>query len=184
MAEQCREQLELDRVLFVPAAVSPLKLNSTPRATEAERWEMIRMAISGNAEFSVDKRELKRGGTSYTVDTLQELKEENPEAELYFLMGADSLASFHTWKEPARICELAKVIVFARGGQPKPDLEMLDPFLPNSGKADLTSHQVDIPEMEISSSDVRYRIQNSKSTRYQLHPAVQAFIDAKEIYRS
>ena len=148
---------------------------------------MVRLATGGNSFFSVDDRELARGGTSYTVDTLRELKAENPEASLFFLMGADSLASFHRWQQPSEICRLASLAVLARGGHASPDLKLLTPFLPkdsdlpNKGRPE---HQVlKMPQIEISASDIRRRIFSGLSTLYQLHPAVQAYIDANHLYQ-
>jgi len=182
IAEAAREQLALDQVRFIPAATAPHKLEQ--QATEGkQRLEMIRLAIGGHPHFTSDDRELRRGGTSYTVDTLAEIKQELPEAELVFLIGSDSLDELHTWREPRRICELAFLAVIARGGHPPPDLLKLREFLPESQHADLNSHLVTMPHMEISSRDIRNRIAQGRSVRYQLHPAVEAYIDAHKLYR-
>ncbi|MFK7734602.1 MAG: nicotinate-nucleotide adenylyltransferase [Pirellulaceae bacterium] len=180
LAEIAREKLGLDRVLFIPAAISPLKLDSEPRATAKQRVEMLRLAINGNEFFDVDEREIKRGGASFTVDTLREIDEENPDTELFFLMGADSLASFERWKSPKEICELAYVIVLARGGHAKPDAEELGKFLP---KPESAAQQIlEMPEIEISSSDLRGRMGANQSVRYQIPPAVGAYIAAESLY--
>jgi nicotinate-nucleotide adenylyltransferase len=182
IAEAAREQLRLDQVRFIPAATAPHKLEQ--QATDGkQRLEMIRLAIGGHPQFTSDDRELRRGGTSYTVDTLAEIKQELPEAELFFLIGSDSLDELHTWREPRRICELAFLAVIARGGHPAPDLLKLREFLPESQHADLTGHLVTMPQMEISSRDIRKRLAQGHSVRYQLHPAVEAYIDAQQLYR-
>jgi nicotinate-nucleotide adenylyltransferase len=187
LAEHAREALQLDRIRFIPAAISPLKLDQAPTANDKQRLEMIRLAISGNPFFEVDDRELRRGGTSYTVDTLSEISRETPELELVFLMGGDSLADFHAWREPQRICQLAFVVVLARGGAATPDMNLLRPYLDNqhAGEANdrkLLQHVVSMPQVEISSSDIRQRIAGGRSTRYQLHPAVEAYIDSERLY--
>jgi nicotinate-nucleotide adenylyltransferase len=102
VAEAAKECLGLDRVLFIPAAISPLKQDRKP-IEDRHRVEMLKLAISGVEYFGVDERELHRGGVSYTIDTLRELKEEHGGAELYFIMGSDSLADFGRWRSTDRL---------------------------------------------------------------------------------
>lgn len=181
MAEHAREQLNLSEIRFIPAAISPLKQDKQP--TDAKhRIEMIRLAIGGNAHFKLDEREQRRVGPSYTVDTLTELKSEIPEAELVFLMGADSLADLPAWREPARICELAFLAVAARGGRPAPDLEQLRRYLPKDQIANAAEHLLYLPQLEISSTDIRHRVRIGKSIRYQVPAAVEAYIAAMDLY--
>ena len=183
LAEMAREALQLDEVRFIPAAIAPHKLDI--KSSEGkQRLELVRLAIGGNRFFTADDRELRRSGISYTVDTLTELRAELPNAELVFLMGGDSLAELHTWREPARICELAFVAVLARGGLPSPDLQQLKVYLPSAQHAELASHLIPMPQMEISSSEIRARIAEGRSVRYHLHPAVAAAIDAQGLYRA
>lgn len=181
IAEHAREQLELNQIWFVPAAVSPLKLANRPHSSAKQRVEMVKLATGGNPHFEVDEREITRGGTSFTVDTLREIRQETPDADLTFIMGADSLADLHAWKEPAEICQLAFVAVLARGGYPLPKIELLEPFLPRQSTPE--SHLIPMPQMEISSSDLRNRIHQGRSVRYQLHPAVEAYVHANGLYR-
>ena len=124
IAEQCREQLALDEVRFLPAAISPLKLDQ-PGLDAKHRLEMVGLAISGNAHFSLDDREQRRGGPSFTVDTLRELVQEMPTADFVWILGSDSLADLDRWREPDQICQLAFVVVVARGGHAAPDMSLL-----------------------------------------------------------
>jgi len=182
LAEVARDALGLSQVRFVVAATAPHK--QSQYSTDAkQRLEMVRLAVGGNSHFMADECELLRGGTSYTVDTLAQLKQEYPTAELVFLMGQDSLAELHTWRQPERICELAFVAVLARGGRPLPDMQLLKPYLTADKQVHLASHLVPMPQIEISSSDIRQRIASGKSVRYQLHPAVEAYIAAQGLYR-
>ena len=181
IAEYAREQLQLSEVRFIPASVSPLKLDKQP-ADAKHRVEMVRLAIGGNAQFRLDERELRRVGPSYTVDTLAELKSENPDAEIVFIMGADSLADLHAWREPERICQLAFLAIALRGGQPAPDLEQLRRLLPQDQVARAAEHILKLPQLEISSSDIRQRIRSGKSIRYQVPAAVEAYISAAKLY--
>jgi len=183
LAEMAREALELSQVRFVVAATAPHK-QSQHTTDGKKRLEMVQLAIGGNVHFVADSRELDRGGTSYTVDTLSQLQQEFPQADLVFLMGQDSLAELHTWRQPQRICELAFVAVLARGGRPQPDLQLLKEYLPAAQQAELASHLVPMPQIEMSSSDIRQRIAQGRSVRYQLHPAVAAYIEAQQLYVS
>ncbi len=181
VAEFAREQLELSEVRFLPAAISPLKQSKQP--TEAKhRVEMIRLAIGGNPRFRLDERELRREGPSYTVDTLSELKAESPSTDWVFIMGADSLADWHAWRTPERICELAFVAIAARGGMPAPNLDLLRKYLPNHQRASADDHILHLPQMEISSTDIRMRVQNGKSIRYQVPAAVEAYIATTKLF--
>ena len=181
IAEYAREQLNLSEVRFIPAAVSPLKQDKQP--TDAKhRVEMIRLAIGGNAHFRLDERELKRVGPSYTVDTLAELKSESPESELVFIIGADSLFDLQAWREPERICQLAFLAIALRGGRPVPDLEQLRRFLPPDQVASAAEHIVNLPQLEISSTDLRDRVRCGKTIRYQVPAAVEAYIAAAKLY--
>lgn len=181
VAESAREQLGLHEVRFLPAAQSPLKA-SLPAVSDKQRVEMLQLALNGNSSFVVDDRELRRGGKSYTVDTLRELTAELPDDELVFIMGADSLAGFDQWKSPGEICELAFVAVLERGGNASVDLGMLERYLPESEKANAATHLVKMPQLEISSSDLRRRVAEGRTTRYQLPPAVAAYIDSEKLY--
>ena len=183
IAERCREQLDLAQVRFVLAATAPHKQHVSS-AEAKHRWEMLRLAIGGNANFVADDRELRRGGTSYTFETLAELHREFPTMELVFLMGADSLAEFHTWREPTEICRLARVVVVARGGLPSPNLELLRPYLESIGRTiNLAEHVVAIPQIELSSTHIRNCTSQGRSIRYQVPPAVEAYIAAHHLYQ-
>lgn len=179
LAEQCREQCRLDQVWFIPAGVPPHKLTRTLAAGKA-RAEMLELAVAGHDSLRVDRRELDRSDPCFTVETLAGLKAEDPTRELFFLMGADSLAEFSTWREPRRIVELAELAVVNRGEAALPDLDPLRALLGDS----LTSriHFVTISGMDISSSDIRRRIGEGKSIRYMVPRAVECYIDTHGLY--
>jgi nicotinate-nucleotide adenylyltransferase len=112
-AETCRERLKLDQVRLIPAASPPHK-PGIKIADGHARADMLSLAVSGYPEFVVDRRELKRSGPSFTVDTLRELTVEFPGQDLYFLMGADSLRDLLTWREPEEIARLATIVACNR----------------------------------------------------------------------
>jgi nicotinate-nucleotide adenylyltransferase len=174
LAEQCREQAQLDQVLFVPASQPPHK--PTAHASFAARVEMLQLAISGNAAFGVDELEAERGGPSYTADTLDELHRRRPDATLLLIIGADSLRDFPTWYQTERILQRATLLVVPRHGTPLPDAAKL-PW-------GLSAHSrvVAIPEINIASRDLRRLLGAGRSIRYQVPRAVEAYIQDKGLY--
>lgn len=183
LAEACREQCELDRVLFMPAATAPHK--QTANATQARhRLEMVELAIAGHAGFATSTLELDRGGVSYTVDTLAATAEQYPEAELFFLMGADSLNELATWRQPERICELAIPVVVARGGEAKPDFSSLAPLTSPERLGEIESHLVQAPLIELSSTEIRERVAGQRSIRFRTPRAVEQYIQTHDLYHS
>ena len=115
LAESCREQCALDQVWFLPTAVPPHKRDKQLTPTEA-RIEMLQLAIAGNVAFSVSSYEADRGGVNYTVDTLAHFREQDPDGELFFLLGADMLHDLPNWYQAQKVCQLATPIVVSRPG--------------------------------------------------------------------
>lgn len=181
LAEQCREQCALDEVRFLPAYRPPHKQGAALSEPKA-RIEMLEFAVAGCREFTVSRLEIDRGGTTYTVDTLQELRDEEPERELYFLIGADSLADLPAWREPERIAELATVVAVNRGDRPLPDDEELQrqcgKFLASRIRL------VTMPGIDLSASDIRRRVAEGRSIRFMVPRAVEAYIDEKGLYKA
>ena len=181
LAEQCREQCRLDQVWFVPAGVPPHKLTRSVAAGNA-RAEMLELAVAGHESLRVDRRELDRSDPCYTVNTLAGLKEEDPTRELVFLMGADSLAEFSTWREPRRIVELAELAVVNRGSTMVSELEPLRALLGETLAARI--HFVTIAGVDVSSSDIRRLIREGKSIRYMVPRAVECYIETHGLYKN
>jgi nicotinate-nucleotide adenylyltransferase len=180
LAERCREELGLDEVRLIPAGDPPHKVGRTLSPGEA-RAEMLEFATAGNPRLIVDRRELKRSGRSFTVETLADFHAEFPEAELYFLMGADSLADLPNWREPERIAKLARIVAVNRGDRPLPDATTLTVTLGEAIASRVTF--VNMPGIELSSTDLRDRVSAGKSLRYTTPPAVEAYIRDKMLYR-
>jgi nicotinate-nucleotide adenylyltransferase len=183
LAECCREQCRLNAVWFVPAAVPPHKQNHTLSAA-AHRIEMLKLAVGGQESFSVYSGEIDRGGVSYTVDTLQQLHHEQPDRELFFLMGADSLADLPNWRDPQRICSLALPVVVRRAGAPEPDDSQLSTLVPPDRLALAKKHRVEMPTIDLSASDLRRRIAAGLSIRYRTPRAVEKYIEAQHLYQN
>lgn len=181
MAECCREQCALDEVWLMPAARSPHKPQE--RVSSADhRLEMLRLAIAGNEAFRVSSLEVDRGGVSFTVETLAELRSSLPDARLFLLLGADSLADFPKWREPARICELAIPVVAARPGYEPPDLEPLAELVSPRRMEQIRRYQVEMPLIDLSGTELRRRAAEGRSLRYRTPRAVQKYIETHRVY--
>src|SRR3954452_10456846 len=124
IARACQRQAKLDEIWFTPTAIQPLKQKG-PRATDRHRVEMLRLAIQDEPTWRVCTIETDRGGFSYTVDTLRQIHEEMPDAELFFLVGADALHDVAKWREPEEIFRIAMPLVVRRAGQSSPDMVRL-----------------------------------------------------------
>jgi nicotinate-nucleotide adenylyltransferase len=166
----------------MPASVSPHKQHRR-LTSDTARVEMLDLAVGGHAGFAVSCRELDRGGVSFTVDTLEAVQADQPAAELFFMMGADSLTDFSTWRSPERICALAIPLVVARPGSGLPDLDAFAPFVDEDRLAKIRACQVIMPHIGLSSSEIRSRVAAGKSIRYQTPRAVEKYIETHRLYR-
>jgi nicotinate-nucleotide adenylyltransferase len=168
-AVRAAEAARLDRVLFIPASVSPLK-GGRSLASARDRWTMLKAALRGNPLFEASDLELRRGGVSYTVDTLRELRRSRPKARLYWILGTDAAAQLHRWKSPDEVRLLAELVVIARPGARVPRT------VPRASV-------VRAPLLDISSSEIRDRIRRGLSVRYMVPDAVERQIRRKGLYR-
>jgi len=169
VAADAHEALALDRLLFVPAGRPPHKPGSAT-TTERERLRMVEAAIAGDPRFEVDDRELRRAGPSFTVDTLRELASEASGAELIFLLGTDQYRALGEWREPEEIVRLARLGVFARGGD-TPDLSGPYP-----------ARAVPVRRVDVSSTEIRARLAAGRPIRYLVPEAVEAIIRGEGLY--
>jgi len=181
LAESCQQQARLDETWFVPAYRQPHKPEG-PAASGADRAAMLRLATGGAPGQVVWTGEIERGGVSYTVDTLREIAEREPGAELFFLMGADSLADLPHWREAWAICELAVPLVVRRAGRPEPDFEALAGLVSPARLAEFRAAQVEMPETPISSSEIRRLIAEGVAWQKLVPEAVAAYIEERGLY--
>ena len=173
LAEACAEAAGLDRVLWIPAAVSPHKVGAAGMAPAEARLAMVRAAIAGNDRFEVSDLEIARGDVSYTVDTLRQLREAHD--DLALILGGDSLRGFPSWREPEAIARLARLVVYRRPGDGV-DLGTLPGWL----VARVTV--VNGPLLEISSTDLRARLAAGRTVRYLVPDAVRQIVEADGLY--
>ncbi len=181
LAETAREQLHLDRVLLMVAGQSPLKPHG-PKASDQARLEMAKLAVGDAVGIEVCDQEIRRGGISYTVDTLAELKNQNPTAELFFIAGSDQLPSLAKWHQPARIAELATWAFVQRGGDLPLQWECLKPFTSDLQFRAATAAVIQMPAIELSSRDLRARVSRTQSIRFRTPRVVEAYISAQRLY--
>lgn len=181
LAELCRESCRLDEVRLVPAAVPPHKQDQG-RAADEHRVAMLELAIGAHPQLQVWDVELKRGGVSYTVDTLRALREAQPNDELFFLMGADSLYDLPNWREPKEICELATIVVVDRPGSNPVDFDVLSKITTPERLDSFRSNLVTMPQLEISSSEIRQQVGSGRSIRFQTPRAVEKYIETAKLY--
>ena len=180
VAQDAVEQLELDRLIFVPAAVPPHKQGKT-LADGRQRIEMLQLATEGNPDFEVSDMELRRGGISYTFDTMMQVRTERPGAELFFIVGLDSLTILHSWKNIEQLFKLCTIVPFARGGE-EPAQVAAHIQLPEPLKTGLLNRLIRIHEIEISASEIRMRLAEGLSIRYLVPPEVEMYIAEHGLY--
>jgi nicotinate-nucleotide adenylyltransferase len=196
-AEEVRDRLQLDRVLFIPAYAPPHKDDENIPSAK-ERMEMVDLAVSGNTFFEPSDIEMKRGGMSYSIETIEELRRIYPGSKLCFIIGLDAfleIQTWHRWKELMALCDFA---VMSRRGRNFSDLRLLD-FMANAAdvlrgldKGSLTQanvqhgaatvHLVTIPLLDISSTDIRTRVKQGSSIKYLLPEPVEHYIIKKKLY--
>lgn len=179
MAEKAYEQFELDSVLFLPSGNPPHKQNRVG-AEDEQRKEMVHLAISGNPNFQLDNEEMERAGFTYTYETLQLLNAAHPDNTYYFIIGADSLLSFDTWKEPAKICQNCILLAAVRDGLDFDKMEEAMEHLRKKYNARI--ERLDLPNIDISSSMIREKCRTSQSIRYYVPDAVREYIIQNDIY--
>jgi len=179
LAENARVQLRLDRVLFVLAGQPPHKPYQ-PITPARHRVAMVEVAIADNPAFALSRVDLGRPGPHYTVDMLALLRQEYPRAELFFLMGGDSLAGFPAWRDPAGIARLARLVVMQRPGY-EPDLLALEQAVPGIRERLVW---LDALYLDIAASDLRRRVREGLPLRYLVPSPVEIYIREHRLYEA
>jgi nicotinate-nucleotide adenylyltransferase len=177
LAENARVQLALDRILFVLAGQPPHKPRQ-PITGGVRRAEMVEAAIAGNDAFCVSRVDLERPGPHYTVDTLALLHDRHPDAEFFFLMGGDSLEEFPHWRDAPGILRQTRLAVMPRWGA-RPDMERLERAVPGISQR---LSWLDVPTLDISSTELRRRVRQDLPLRYLVPAAVETYIQALGLY--
>lgn len=186
IAEQAYHRFELDSVLIMPSGCPPHK-EQDGISNHQHREAMIQCAIADNPHFQYSDFELRRMGTIYTAETLELLKQEHPEVSYYFIMGADSLFSIESWREPEKIFQSCVVIVAGRPEEAKDTeeqcrrIQMQIAYLIEKYHAVI--HFMQSPFLDISSTDIRSLVEEKQSIRYLLPEAVEQYIHEVQLYK-
>ncbi len=176
LAEESREAAVLERVLFMPARVSPFR-TAERLSDAAHRLQMLRLAVGDNPSFEVSELEIQRGGVSYTIDTLRALRAAYPDAELFLILGADALQGFMAWREPHSIVRECRLLV---GARPDYDLQATLAQLPDPIRQRVLP--VPMTPLGVSASDIRQRVRLGRSIRYLTPPSVIEYIQQHRLY--
>lgn len=178
IAEEAKKKLNLDKVIFMPAGIQPLKTDK--KVTEASlRLEMVQKAIEGKIGFEVSDYEIKKEGKSYTYKTLEHFYKEYK--DLYFITGADCLLDIDKWKEIEKIFSLCKFVVFTRPGYNNGELVNKKRFVEEKYNGDIIL--LEVPGIHISSTDIREKIINNEKVDDILPAVVLDIIKEKGLYR-
>lgn len=167
IAKEAFSKLKLDKIFFIPTNISPHK--ESEKTSSGLRLEMLKILTQGISEFSVLDLEIKRGGVSYTIDTLRELKGIYPEAELYLIIGSDLANAFGSWRQSSKIKELVKVVVAKRESFP---LQNEDDFI-----------ILDITQVDVSSSQIRKELGEGHSIEGLTPEEIKLYIKNHHLYQ-
>lgn len=178
-AEEARVKMDLERVLFVVAGMPPHKLNEEVTPVE-HRLATVSLAIASNPYFEISTVDVDRPGPSYTVHTISIMQEQmGQETEIFFIMGLDSLAELPTWHQPERLIESCRLVAVKRPGV-EIDLAELESSVPGiASRVDI----IDMPEVDISSSELQQRVRDGLPIKYQVPEEVETYIMEHGLYR-
>lgn len=172
VAQDALERLGLERVMLVPARVSPFKLDDEPRAPAELRLALTRAAVGDHPSLTVDELEVERSSPSYTIDTVRALRDRYPGVRWTLLVGADQWPSFARWREAEALADLTRITVMTRAGE-----------TPDDGP-DLPHRTVAVTRVDLSSTLIRRRVREGRSIRYLVPEPVRALIEANGLYET
>lgn len=180
LAETARDKFDLDKVLIMPAGEPYFKdLNAV--SDDDYRANMVKLAIDGNDKFEFSDIELLREGNTYTVDTLLKLKEDFPNDEFFLIVGSDTLYQIENWKDPAKVLELATIVIASRsavGEDIQYKIHELEDAFPGS-----KFERLNMLNIDISSTNIRAKVKNNVSIKYLVPDAVLDFIEKNGLYK-
>ena len=180
LAENACEQFGLEKVIFMPTGHAPHK-SFAGDAMMRHRCEMVRLAIEDNPHFSLSLYETEQAQTSYTYETLGKIRTEHPDEDLYFILGADSLSQFDTWRFPEVICREATILAAVRDNLTERKVDEMIAALSDRYHASI--YRLETPNFNVSSESIRERIRSGKTVRYLLPEKVETYIKKEGLYR-
>jgi len=183
-ARAVAERLGLDQLILIPSAKPPHK-HAEVVAEATDRLEMVRLAIADEQAFELSDCEIRRAGPSYTIETVQQFRDRfGTEVELYWIIGADSLAELSVWHRIAEVAELCQIVTARRCGFESPDLSPLTDLLGPQQIKRLEAGLLSTPLIDISATQIRRRVGKRLSIRWLVPPAVAEYIAQRGLYRS
>jgi len=183
VADAAAKQIGAERVIFIPAKISPLK-GFFPFASDDDRLKMIEWAITGNDLFAVSDCELKRPAPSHTLDTVRQFKRDSgPETSLHWLIGADGISDLVHWHRIQELIDECHLTTLRRPGYPVPDFDRFEPLWGPQRVAKLKQNVIETPLVDVSSTEVRRRLAAGEGVTGMLHPDVIQYIREHHLYR-
>ena len=176
-AQEALVQLELEKVVFMPVGHAPHRELQDDPGAEA-RLEMVELAVADDARFATSRAELDRPGPSYTADTLRDLRSNDPDDELFLILGGDQAAALPRWHEPETVLSLATVAVVERSNWSRNAIGITIGRLPGAERI----RYLDMPVMQVSSSSIRRRVAAGLPIRYLVPDKVASYIEANGVY--
>ncbi len=182
VARAAAERLRVSRVVFVPSPSPPHK-TGTGLADAADRLAMVRLAIAGEPLFDCSDIETRRAGPSYTILTVEDYRRTQADRELFWLIGADSLADLHSWHRVAELVDACRIVTAARPGFETPDLSSLERVLRPEHVRRIEADILPTPRIDISATEIRRRVAEGRSIRYLLPEPVADYLVRRGLYR-
>ncbi|KWX56842.1 nicotinate-nicotinamide nucleotide adenylyltransferase [Mycobacterium sp. NAZ190054] len=179
-ASEVADRFALDEVVFVPTG-QPWQKRSRPVTAAEDRYLMTVIATASNPRFTVSRVDIDRGGATYTKDTLRDLRAQNPDADLYFITGADALASILSWQNWEELFSIARFIGVSRPGY---ELDGKHVSAAMTELPDDALHLIEVPALAISSTDCRRRAEQSRPIWYLVPDGVVQYVAKRNLYRS
>ena len=179
VAEEVKDRVNLDEVLFVPAGQPWLKVD-VPILPAEHRVQMVRLAIAGKPYFKLNAMEIERAGPSYTVDTIAELRAKlGTEAKLFFILGWDNLAQLPQWRDVSRLITMCHLVAVPRPGYPLPDLKFLEAAIPGLSRNLIV---MDKQEIDVGATEIRDRVTQGLSISHLVPKPVEGYIRQHRLY--
>jgi nicotinate-nucleotide adenylyltransferase len=184
VADAAARLLEAEKLIFVPAKISPLK-GFFPFAHDPDRLRMIELAIAGNGRFAVSACEFQRPAPSYTLDTVRQFKRQyGPQTTIHWLIGADGIGDLVYWHKIQDLIDECNLTTMRRPGYPAPDFDRFEPLWGPQRVAKLKENVIETPLVNVSSTEVRRRLAAGEDVTGMLHPDVIRYIRAHNLYRA
>ncbi len=182
LAETARDEMKLDRVEFLPLGNPPHQ--KIVRTSGEARFQMLQAALAPYSDFTVGRYEIDSAKVSYTADSLRYYRERFPNDELFLIVSSETFNDMPRWSRPDVICRLASLIVARRAGYPPPDFSLFSSILDKQTLDVFRNQVVDMPLLDVSSTEIRRRVAEGKSVRFLTPDGVIEYVEANNLYKS